>query len=341
VLAQPEQQQLVWQQPHPQQQQQLLRRRVSFAEGEAECPQQQPQQQQQQQQRRLSFDAGLTAAAGAGMLQGCNGAVGQPQQQPQPSPTPVNGKVQQQLADAPQQQPAVAACNGSNTAAPAAPPAAAAAAGAPPLQEKIKEKPCKWIYVLDTCQRLFVHAKYKGKFHHSSFLQGGAVLSAGGIVVEDGRILKLTADSGHYRWVKNLDVLLWVVDLCVGGGLLAADSTGGVWLGACIVMCIVVGLETEDGRIMKPMADSGHYRWVGSCRTIPAPCQMSTVLRTYVQCQDCVYTHRWTASSSQYKCGVDGPSSCMRGMSSTFATCGGAVCSLFEGNCQALVVYVH
>lgn len=67
------------------------------------------------------------------------------------------------------------------------------------MQEKIKEKPCKWIYVLDTCNRLFVHAKYKGKFHHSSFLQGGAVLSAGGIVVEDGRIMKLTADSGHYR----------------------------------------------------------------------------------------------------------------------------------------------
>jgi hypothetical protein len=34
--------------------------------------------------------------------------------------------------------------------------------------------------------------------HHPN-AQGGAVLSAGGIVVEHGRILKLTADSGHYR----------------------------------------------------------------------------------------------------------------------------------------------
>jgi hypothetical protein len=64
---------------------------------------------------------------------------------------------------------------------------------------QVKEKPCKWIYVLDTQRRLFVHAKYRGKFHHSSFVEGGAVLAAGGIVVEHGRILKLTADSGHYR----------------------------------------------------------------------------------------------------------------------------------------------
>lgn len=64
---------------------------------------------------------------------------------------------------------------------------------------ELKEKPCKWIYVLDTDGRLFVHAKYRGKFHHSSFLQGGAVLSAGGIVVDHGCIMKLTADSGHYR----------------------------------------------------------------------------------------------------------------------------------------------
>jgi hypothetical protein len=76
---------------------------------------------------------------------------------------------------------------------------------------KIKEKPCKWIYVLDTAKRLFVHAKYRGKFHHSSFLQGGAVLSAGGIVVERGRIMKLTADSGHYR--PNFESFMFTVQL--------------------------------------------------------------------------------------------------------------------------------
>jgi hypothetical protein len=85
---------------------------------------------------------------------------------------------------------------------------------------QIKEKPCKWIYVLDTSGRLFVHAKYRGKFHHSSFLQGGAVLSAGGIVVEHGRILKLTADSGHYR--PNFDSFMSTVQMLKDWG---ADLT--------------------------------------------------------------------------------------------------------------------
>lgn len=90
----------------------------------------------------------------------------------------------------------------------------------PPGLLKIKEKPCKWIYVLDTSGRLFVHAKYRGKFHHSSFLQGGAVLSAGGIVVEHGRIMKLTADSGHYR--PNFDSFMSTVQMLKDWG---ADLT--------------------------------------------------------------------------------------------------------------------
>jgi hypothetical protein len=42
------------------------------------------------------------------------------------------------------------------------------------------------IWVLDTSGRLYIHAKHRGSFHHSSFLRGGAVLSAGGIVVKQG-----------------------------------------------------------------------------------------------------------------------------------------------------------
>lgn len=72
-------------------------------------------------------------------------------------------------------------------------------------------KPCKWIYVLDTAGRLYVHAKYRGKFHHSSFVQGGAVMSAGGIMVDSGRIVRLTADSGHYR--PNFESFMGTVQL--------------------------------------------------------------------------------------------------------------------------------
>ncbi|KVI08177.1 Homeodomain-like protein [Cynara cardunculus var. scolymus] len=37
----------------------------------------------------------------------------------------------------------------------------------------------KWIFMLSTSNSLYVGMKQKGKFQHSSFLAGGATLSAG------------------------------------------------------------------------------------------------------------------------------------------------------------------
>ena len=51
-------------------------------------------------------------------------------------------------------------------------------------------KDAKWIFVLSTSKTLYVGLKNKGTFQHSSFLAGGATLSAGRLVVEDG-ILKV------------------------------------------------------------------------------------------------------------------------------------------------------
>ena len=51
-------------------------------------------------------------------------------------------------------------------------------------------KDAKWIFVLGTSKTLYVGLKNKGTFQHSSFLAGGATLSAGRLVVEDG-ILKV------------------------------------------------------------------------------------------------------------------------------------------------------
>lgn len=48
----------------------------------------------------------------------------------------------------------------------------------------------KWIFVLSVYKILYVGQKKKGKFQHSSFLAGGATLSAGRLIVEDG-ILKV------------------------------------------------------------------------------------------------------------------------------------------------------
>lgn len=44
----------------------------------------------------------------------------------------------------------------------------------------------KWIFVLSTSKNFYVGLKKKGTFQHSSFLAGGATLSAGRLVVEDG-----------------------------------------------------------------------------------------------------------------------------------------------------------
>lgn len=48
----------------------------------------------------------------------------------------------------------------------------------------------KWIFVLSVSRILYVGLKKKGTFQHSSFLAGGATLSAGRLVVENG-ILKV------------------------------------------------------------------------------------------------------------------------------------------------------
>ncbi len=67
----------------------------------------------------------------------------------------------------------------------------------------------KWIYVMDCKQRLYVHEKRKGKFHHSSFLSGGATLAAGSLVIKYGQLLKINTDSGHYRH-KNKGFLKFI-----------------------------------------------------------------------------------------------------------------------------------
>ncbi|KAF4369035.1 hypothetical protein F8388_013364 [Cannabis sativa] len=56
----------------------------------------------------------------------------------------------------------------------------------------------KWIFVLSTSKTLYVGMKNKGTFQHSSFLAGGATLSAGRLIVEDGILKAVWPHSGHY-----------------------------------------------------------------------------------------------------------------------------------------------
>ncbi|XP_054800241.1 IQ domain-containing protein IQM6-like [Prosopis cineraria] len=61
----------------------------------------------------------------------------------------------------------------------------------------------KWIFVLSVSKTLYVGQKIKGKFQHSSFLAGGATLSAGRLVVEDSVLKVVWPHSGHYRPTKE------------------------------------------------------------------------------------------------------------------------------------------
>jgi len=54
------------------------------------------------------------------------------------------------------------------------------------------------IFVVDLQGDLYIHKHVEGKWHHSTFLSGGAVQSAGEIVVDNGHIKVITAKSGHY-----------------------------------------------------------------------------------------------------------------------------------------------
>lgn len=59
--------------------------------------------------------------------------------------------------------------------------------------------PTKFIYVVDSNQTLYVGRKKKGRFHHSSFLGGRPALAAGGLVINDGKLLLVNGNSGHYK----------------------------------------------------------------------------------------------------------------------------------------------
>ena len=56
------------------------------------------------------------------------------------------------------------------------------------------------IFVIDKKGQIYYHAETDpGRFHHSTFLAGEDVLSAGQIRVKDGKLLEYQDQSGHYK----------------------------------------------------------------------------------------------------------------------------------------------
>ncbi|KAF9394544.1 hypothetical protein BGX21_010339 [Mortierella sp. AD011] len=67
------------------------------------------------------------------------------------------------------------------------------------LEKKRIRNESKFIYVTDPNGTLYIAQKVKGQFHHSSFMGGGSVCAAGGIIVNHGKLIKINHKSGHYR----------------------------------------------------------------------------------------------------------------------------------------------
>ncbi|KAM0038469.1 putative IQ domain-containing protein IQM [Helianthus debilis subsp. tardiflorus] len=70
-------------------------------------------------------------------------------------------------------------------------------------------KDTKGIFVLSPSMVLYIGTKQKGKFQHSSFLAGGATISAGRVVIRDGILEAVWPHNGHYRPTEeNFDAFM-------------------------------------------------------------------------------------------------------------------------------------
>nr|CAB3489097.1 unnamed protein product [Digitaria exilis] len=65
--------------------------------------------------------------------------------------------------------------------------------------EPLDTEGAEWIFVMSTARRLYAGMKERGGFHHSSFLAGGAVITAGKLTAENGVIKSICPYSGHYK----------------------------------------------------------------------------------------------------------------------------------------------
>ncbi|KAL3357399.1 hypothetical protein AABB24_017886 [Solanum stoloniferum] len=101
----------------------------------------------------------------------------------------------------------------------------------------------KWIFVLSVSKDLYIGMKQKGSFQHSSFLAGGATLSAGRLVIEDGILKAVWPHSGHYLPTRenfeefmtfleqhNIDVTIIQKSPCDGEEATFCRKEGGLGL---------------------------------------------------------------------------------------------------------------
>ena len=115
-------------------------------------------------------------------------------------------------------------------------------------EAKKKRNANKWIYVTSADKKqLYIAPKVKGEFQHSSFLSGGSVGSAGAIMVNQGRIIKLAPMSGHYQ--PNIEQFVSFLDQLSAQGV---DLSNALLLNPfpveidCKYQLVQVDLESLD-----------------------------------------------------------------------------------------------
>lgn len=62
-----------------------------------------------------------------------------------------------------------------------------------------RSKEHSYIFIVDPEDRIYIGPYQRGVFSHSSFLSGGAVKSAGTLILNHGKLVALWDDSGHYN----------------------------------------------------------------------------------------------------------------------------------------------
>ncbi|KAF9999411.1 hypothetical protein BGZ79_007005 [Entomortierella chlamydospora] len=123
------------------------------------------------------------------------------------------------------------------------------------LEKKRIRNKSKFIYVTDPKGTLYVAQKIRGQFHHSSFFGGGTVCSAGGIIINHGKLIKITPKSGHYRprqqhfdrLLENLKEMgVSLADVKISYGVLGIHDLG------------TTGVEELTTNELSPPAPSGN-----------------------------------------------------------------------------------
>ncbi|MGV3344835.1 hypothetical protein ACGVWS_03500 [Enterobacteriaceae bacterium LUAb1] len=88
------------------------------------------------------------------------------------------------------------------------------------------------IYVRSTRNEIYAYSQQQHEFHHSSFLSGAPVYSAGELAVNNGKLIGITNKSGHYKpefsHFYNMMNYLYTQKVSLRGVAACPETTGNI-----------------------------------------------------------------------------------------------------------------